>query len=167
MNPLVTPGIGLLIWQVITFLVVLFLLSKFAWKPIMAALREREDNIDAALSMAEKAKLEMQALKADNERLLTEARAERDRILKDASEAANHLVETARTKANEEGARLVEQARLSIENEKNAALTEVKNLAASLSIDIAEKLLRRELQDQQAQRALVESYLQDAEVSLK
>ncbi|AKQ47241.1 ATP F0F1 synthase subunit B [Rufibacter radiotolerans] len=167
MNPLVTPGIGLLIWQVITFLVVLFLLSKFAWKPIMAALREREDNIDAALSMAEKAKLEMQALKADNERLLTEARVERDRILKDASEAANHLVETARTKASEEGARLVEQARVSIENEKNAALTEVKNLAASLSIDIAEKLLRRELQDQQAQRALVESYLRDAEVSLK
>lgn len=165
MNPLVTPSIGLLFWQVITFLVVLFLLSKFAWKPIMASLREREDNIDAALSMAEKAKLEMQALKADNERLLNEARAERDRILKDASEAANHLVETARTKANEEGTRLVEQARLSIENEKKAALAEVKNLAASLSIDIAEKLIRRELQDEQAQRALVQSYLQDTHLS--
>ncbi|KAA3440646.1 F0F1 ATP synthase subunit B [Rufibacter hautae] len=162
---LVTPGIGLLFWQTITFLVVLFLLSKFAWKPIMKALREREDNIDAALTMAEKAKLEMQALKADNERLLTEARAERDRILKDATDAATTLVEGARTKANEEGQRMIEQARVSIQNEKKAALTEVKNLAATLSIDIAEKLLRRELQDEQAQRALVQSYLQDTHLS--
>ncbi|WP_210462145.1 MULTISPECIES: F0F1 ATP synthase subunit B [Rufibacter] len=162
---LVTPGIGLLFWQTITFLVVLFLLSKFAWKPIMKALREREDNIDAALSMAEKAKLEMQALKADNERLLTEARAERDRILKDATDAATSLVEGARAKANEEGQRMIEQARVSIQNEKKAALTEVKNLAATLSIDIAEKLIRRELQDEQAQRALVQSYLQDTHLS--
>ncbi|MBA9076192.1 MULTISPECIES: F0F1 ATP synthase subunit B [Rufibacter] len=162
MNPLVTPGIGLLFWQVVTFLLVLFLLSKFAWKPIMAALREREANIDHALSMAEKAKLEMQSLKADNERLLNEARAERERILKEATEAANHLVEGARAKANEEGQRMIENARLSIENEKKAALTEVKNLAATLSIDIAEKLIKRELQDEQAQRALVQSYLQEA-----
>ncbi|WP_192822907.1 F0F1 ATP synthase subunit B [Rufibacter sp. LB8] len=162
MNPLVTPNIGLLIWQTITFLVVLFLLSKFAWKPIMAALRERESNIDAALSMAEKAKLEMQSLKADNERLLNEARAERERILKEATESANHLLEAARTKATEEGQRLVENARVSIENEKKAALTEVRNVAANLSIEIAEKLIRRELQDQTAQRALVQSYLQEA-----
>ncbi|RNI23510.1 F0F1 ATP synthase subunit B [Rufibacter latericius] len=165
MNPLVTPSLGLLFWQVVTFLVVLFLLSKFAWKPIMKALREREDNIDAALSMAEKAKLEMQSLKADNERLLTEARAERDRILKDATDAATSLVEGARAKANEEGQRMIEQARVSIQNEKKAALTEVKNLAATLSIEIAEKLIRRELQDEQAQRALVQSYLQDTHLS--
>ncbi|MFB9863240.1 F0F1 ATP synthase subunit B [Rufibacter immobilis] len=162
---LVTPALGLLFWQVVTFLVVLFLLSKFAWKPIMGALREREESIDSALTMAEKAKLEMQSLKADNERLLNEARAERERILKEATDAANHLVESARAKASEEGARMVEQARLSIENEKKAALTEVKNLAATLSIDIAEKLIRRELQDEQAQRALVQSYLQDAQLS--
>lgn len=165
MNPLVTPSIGLLFWQVVTFLVVLLLLSKFAWKPIMAALREREDNIDAALSMAEKAKLDMQSLKADNERLLNEARAERERILKEATEVANSLVEGARTKATEEGQRLIEQARVSIENEKKAALTEVKNLAATLSISIAEKLIRHELQDEQAQRALVQSYLQDSHLS--
>ncbi|GGK83702.1 F0F1 ATP synthase subunit B [Rufibacter glacialis] len=165
MNPLVTPSFGLLFWQVVTFLVVLLLLSKFAWKPIMAALREREENIDAALSMAEKAKLEMQALKADNERLLNEARAERERILKEATEAANHLVESARAKATEEGQRMIEQARVSIVNEKKAALTEVKNLAATLSIDIAEKLIRRELQDEQAQRALVQSYLQETHLS--
>ncbi|MGV3541436.1 MAG: F0F1 ATP synthase subunit B [Rufibacter sp.] len=165
MNPLVTPGTGLLIWQVITFLLVLFLLSKFAWKPIMASLREREESIDSALRMAEKAKLEMQSLKADNERLLNEARFERERILKEATEAANNLVEGARTKANEEGQRMIENARLSIENEKKAALTEVKNLAATLSIDIAEKLIRRELQDEQAQRALVQSYLHDTRLS--
>ncbi|WP_181306696.1 F0F1 ATP synthase subunit B [Rufibacter sp. XAAS-G3-1] len=165
MNPLVTPSLGLLFWQVVTFLVVLFLLSKFAWKPIMKALREREDNIDSALRMAEKAKLEMQALKADNERLLTEARVERDRILKDANDVATNLVESARTKATEEGQRLVEQARESIQNEKKAALTEVKNLAATLSIDIAEKIIRRELQDEPAQRALVQSYLQETHLS--
>lgn len=165
MNPLVTPNVGLLIWQVITFLIVLLLLTKFAWKPIMAALRERENNIDEALRMAEKAKLEMQALKSDNERLLAEARAERERILKEASDAATHIVETAKSKASEEGARMVEQARVSIENEKKAALTEVKNMAATLSIDIAQKLIKRELQDEQAQRALVQAYLQETHLS--
>ncbi|GAA4310857.1 F0F1 ATP synthase subunit B [Nibribacter koreensis] len=165
MNPLVTPNIGLLIWQAVTFLIVMFLLSKFAWKPIMAALREREQSIDSALQMAEKAKLEMQSLKADNERLLNEARVERERILKEASETANALVEGARAKANEEGQRMIENAREAIGHEKQAALTEVKNLAATLSINIAEKLLNRELQDEQAQRALVQSYLQDANLS--
>ncbi|QHL87871.1 F0F1 ATP synthase subunit B [Nibribacter ruber] len=165
MNPLVTPNLGLLIWQAITFLIVLFLLSKFAWKPIMAALREREQSIDSALQMAEKAKLEMQSLKADNERLLNEARVERERILKEATETANSLVEGARAKANEEGQRMIENAREAIGHEKQAALTEVKNLAATLSINIAEKLLNRELQDEQAQRALVQSYLQDANLS--
>ncbi len=165
MNPLVTPNLGLLIWMGITFLVVLFLLSKLAWKPIMAALREREQSIDNALRMAEQAKLEMQAMKAGNERLLADARLERDRILKDATEAANILAETSRTKATEEGNRLVEQARESIQNEKRAALTEVKNMAAKLSIEIAEKLIRRELQDTSAQQALVQEYLKETHLS--
>lgn len=165
MNPLVTPNLGLLIWMGITFLVVLFLLSKFAWKPIMAALREREQSIDNALRMAEQAKLEMQSMKADNERLIAEARVERDRILKEATEAANGLIETARTRATEEGARMVEQARESIQNEKRAAMTEVKNLAATLSIQIAEKLIKRELQDTASQQALVQAYLQETHLS--
>lgn len=165
MNPLVTPNLGLLIWMGITFLVVLFLLSKLAWKPIMAALREREQSIDNALRMAEQAKLEMQAMKAGNERLLADARLERDRILKDATEAANILAETSRTKATEEGNRLVEQARESIQNEKRAALTEVKNMAAKLSIEIAEKLIRRELHDTSAQQALVQEYLKETHLS--
>ncbi|NEM96562.1 F0F1 ATP synthase subunit B [Pontibacter burrus] len=158
---LVTPNFGLIFWQLVTFLIVMFLLSKFAWKPIMGALRERETSIENALSAAEQAKLEMQGLKAENEKLLAEARMERDRILKEASEAANNLVETAKTKANDEGARMIAQAREAIENEKLAALAEVKNMAAALSVDIAERILRKELSDPKAQQALAEDYIRE------
>lgn len=162
---LVTPGIGLFFWQVVTFLIVLFLLGKFAWKPIMRALDERETSIENALSAAEKAKLDMQALKADNEKLLAEARMERDRILKEATEAGNSIVETAKEKANQEGARMIAQAREAIDNEKRAALTEVKNQAAALSIEIAEQILRRELSDPKAQQALAQSYVREVTLS--
>ncbi|GAA4422476.1 F0F1 ATP synthase subunit B [Pontibacter saemangeumensis] len=158
---LVTPGIGLIIWQTITFLIVLFLLTKFAWKPIMKALHEREASIENALSAAEKAKLEMQGLKAENEKLLAQARLERDKILKDASEAGNNLVERAKEKANEEGARMIAMAREAIENEKRAAIAEVKNQAAALSIEIAERILRRELSDPKAQQALAQDYVRE------
>jgi F-type H+-transporting ATPase subunit b len=158
---LVTPGLGLIFWQTITFLIVLFLLSKFAWKPIMKALHEREASIEQALSAAEKAKLEMQGLKAENEKLLAEARMERDKILKEASEAGNNIVESARLKANEEGARMIAVAREAIENEKRAAITEVKNQAATLSIEIAERILRRELSDPKAQQALAQDYVRE------
>ena len=158
---LVTPNFGLIFWQLVTFLIVLFLLTKFAWKPIMNALRERETSIENALSAAEKAKLEMQGLKAENEKLLAEARMERDKILKEASDAGNALVENARNKANEEGTRLIAQAREAIENEKRAALTEVKNMAAALSVDIAERILRKELSDPQAQQALAQDYIRE------
>jgi F-type H+-transporting ATPase subunit b len=158
---LVTPGFGLIFWQLVTFLIVLFLLTKFAWKPIMNALRERETSIENALSAAEKAKLEMQGLKAENEKLLAEARLERDKILKEASDAGNALVENARNKANEEGSRMIAQAREAIENEKRAAITEVKNMAAALSVDIAERILRKELNDPQAQQALAQDYIRE------
>ncbi|MFC5270724.1 F0F1 ATP synthase subunit B [Adhaeribacter terreus] len=158
---LVTPGIGLIFWQTITFLLVLFLLSKFAWKPIMASLRERESSIENALSMAEKAKLEMQALKAGNEKLLAEARAERDRILKEASEASNQMIEAAKTKAGEESNRMIAQAREAVTNEKRAAIAEIKNLAGNLSVEIAEQLLKRELKDASAQQQLVSEYMKE------
>ena len=158
---LVTPNFGLIFWQLVTFLIVLFLLTKFAWKPIMNALRERETSIENALSAAEKAKLEMQGLKAENEKLLAEARMERDKILKEASDAGNALVENARNKANEEGTRMIAQAREAIENEKLAAITEVKNMAAALSVDIAERILRKELSDPQAQQALAQDYIRE------
>ncbi|MBK0404286.1 F0F1 ATP synthase subunit B [Adhaeribacter sp. BT258] len=158
---LVTPGIGLIFWQTITFLLVLFLLSKFAWKPIMTALRERESSIENALSMAEKAKLEMQALKAGNEKLLAEARAERDRILKEASEASNQMIEAAKAKAGEESNRMIAQAREAVTNEKRAAIAEIKNLAGNLSVEIAEQLLKRELKDATAQQQLVSDYMKE------
>lgn len=162
---LVTPGIGLIFWQTVTFILVLFLLSKFAWKPIMSALRQREDSIESALRMADQAKLEMQALKADNEKLLQESRLERDRILREASEAAKNMVEQAKAKANEEGSRMIENARVAIENEKKAALTEVKNLAGSLSIEIAERILKHELKDPAAQQALVADYIKEVNLN--
>ena len=158
---LVTPNFGLIFWMLVTFLIVLFLLSKFAWKPIMRALDERETFIENALSAAEKAKLEIQGLKAENEKLLAEARMERDRILKEASEAGNALIETAKQKANEEGSRMVAQARESIENEKRAAITEVKNMAAVLSVEIAERILRKELNNPQAQQELAQEYIRE------
>ncbi|TGE05338.1 F0F1 ATP synthase subunit B [Hymenobacter fodinae] len=165
MPPIVNPELGLIFWQVVIFGIVLLLLRTFAWKPILSSLKERESSIEGALRMADQAKLEMQELKAGNEKLLAEARMERDRILKEATAVSNQLIEQAKTKATEEGARMIEQAREAIQNEKNAALAEVKGTAAKLSIDIAERILRRELADQPAQQQLVDSYLQEVKLN--
>ncbi|CAA9213837.1 MAG: ATP synthase F0 sector subunit b [uncultured Adhaeribacter sp.] len=162
---LVTPGIGLIFWQTITFVIVLFLLSKFAWRPIMASLREREQSIESALSMAERAKLEMQALKADNEKLLQEARVERDRILKEAVDNGRVIIEEAKTRATEESNRVFAQAKEELENQKKSALAEVKNVAATVSIEIAERILRHELRDVASQQALVQDYLKDVNLN--
>ncbi|AII51652.1 MULTISPECIES: F0F1 ATP synthase subunit B [Hymenobacter] len=162
---IVTPELGLIFWQLVIFGIVLLLLRAFAWKPILSSLKERESSIDDALRMADQAKLEMQQLKAGNEKLLADARMERDRILKEATEVSNQLIETAKTKATEEGGRMIVQAREAIQNEKNAALAEVKNTAAKLSIDIAERILRRELADQPAQQQLVDSYLKEVNLN--
>ncbi len=160
-----SPEIGLIFWQLVIFLLVLFLLAKFAWRPILLSLKQREDNIDSALRMADQAKLEMQQLKAGNEKLLAEARQERDRTLKEAQDMANQLIESAKTKATEEGGRMITQAREAIQNEKNAALAEVRNTAAQLSLDIAERILRRELSDPAAQSQLVDAYLKDVKLN--
>jgi F-type H+-transporting ATPase subunit b len=162
---IVTPELGLIFWQIFIFGIVLVLLRAFAWKPILASLKERESSIEGALRMADQAKLEMQELKAGNEKLLAEARMERDRILKEATDVSNQLIEQAKNKATEEGSRMILQAREAIQNEKNSALAEVKNTAAKLSIDIAERILRRELADQPAQQQLVDSYLQEVKLN--
>jgi F-type H+-transporting ATPase subunit b len=162
---LTNPSFGLLFWQLAIFVILLIILRAFAWKPILAALREREESIEGALRQADQAKLEMQALKAGNEKLLAEARQERDRILKEAATMSNQLIETAKQKATDEGARLIMQAREAIQNEKQAALAEVKNTAAQLSIDIAERILRRELTDATAQKQLVTDYLQEVKLN--
>ncbi|KAA9331474.1 F0F1 ATP synthase subunit B [Hymenobacter busanensis] len=162
---LTNPSFGLLFWQLTIFVILLIILRAFAWKPILASLREREESIEGALRQADQAKLEMQALKAGNEKLIAEARQERDRMLKEASEMSNQLIETAKQKATDEGARMIMQAREAIQNEKMAALAEVKNTAAQLSIDIAERILRRELSDSGAQKQLVTDYLQEVKLN--
>ncbi|HEY8400782.1 MAG TPA: F0F1 ATP synthase subunit B [Cytophagaceae bacterium] len=162
---LVTPELGLIFWQTVTFLIILFLLSKFAWKPIMNGLKEREESIEEALSAANKARQEMQNLKAANEALLQEARQERDKILKEAQTAAANIVAEAKDKAVAEGNRLIESARQAINNEKAAALADVKNQAATLSLQIAEKLLKRELANETAQRELVSEYIKEVNLN--
>ena len=139
---LITPGLGLIIWTSLSFLMLLGILSQFAWKPILAGLKERETNISDALSAAEKAKADIQKLQADNEKLLNEARAERDKILREAAAAAAEMIASAKGKAEAEGAKAMEVAKSAIANEKQAALVEIKNTAAVLSVEIAEKLLQ-------------------------
>lgn len=158
---LITPDFGLFFWQTITFCIVLFILGKFAWGPIMSSLKEREESISDALEAAEKAKAEMATLKAANEALLQEARLERDKMLREAQTVATNLLNEAKDRAAKEGALLLENARKGIETEKNAALAEVKNHAVSIALEVAEKILKRELKDNDAQKALVSEYLKE------
>ena len=142
---LVTPDFGLVIWMTLTFLTVLFLLSKFAWKPILKMISEREKTIEDALLSAEKAKNEMARLTASNEALLREAQAERDIMLKAARETKDQIINEARSRATIEAERLIAMARESINNEKMAAVTELKNQVAHLSLLVAEKLVKEQL----------------------
>lgn len=158
---LITPGFGLVVWSTISFLVVLFLLTKFAWKPILASIKERETSIETALTSAEKAKSEMAALKADNEKLLQMAKIERDAILKEAREAKDSIIAEAKTKAVTESNKLLAAAREAINNEKMAAITEIKNQSAALAIEIAEKLLREQLKAEDKQKALMGELLEE------
>ena len=142
MGALLTPAAGVVIWTTIAFLTVLFILRKFAWKPILKGLKDREESIDNALGAAERARNEMANLQADNERLLQEARVERDRILKEARDMRDAMVNDAKGKAQEEADRMIAAAREAIANEKNRAVAELKNQVANLSIEIAEKLVK-------------------------
>lgn len=162
---LLTPGLGLIFWQLIGFLLLLFVLGKFAWPPIMDALRERETSIEEALAAAENAKQEMAQLKADNEKLIAEARKERDEILKQASVTASHLREEAKEQASKETARMIKDAKAAIETEKQAALAEVKQQVAQLSVQIAEKILREKLSDNSAQKEYVSKLVNDLNVN--
>jgi len=162
---IITPELGLFFWQTVIFLITLFLLSKFAWGPIMGALREREDSITDALSAADKARAELQKLQATNEALLAEARVERDKIVAEAHKAATAMMEDAKVKASTEGTRLLEAARVSIQSEKNAALHEVKNYAATLAVEIAEKILRKELNNAEEQKKLVSEYIKEVNLN--
>lgn len=162
---LVTPHVGLLFWQIVTFLVLMLILSKFAWKPIAGALAERESTIEKALNAAENAKVELANLQASNEKLLQETRLERDKVIKEAHAAAALMIAEAKDKATAEGTRQIEAARQAIENEKKSAIIEMRNQAASLALQIAEKLIKRELSTDVAQNNLVAEYIKDANLN--
>jgi F-type H+-transporting ATPase subunit b len=162
---LVTPSIGLIVWQTVAFLLLLFLLAKFAWKPVLKGINERERSIETALESAEKAKAEMARLTSENTELLKQARAERDLILKEAKEIKDQIVSDAKTSAQAEGAKMIEKAQQEIESQKAAAVAEIKGQVAELSIQIAEKVLRHQLEDRSKQEALVSDMLKEVRLN--
>lgn len=158
---LVMPGIGLIFWMTLVFSILLILLKKFAWKPIMDSLKEREEDISSSLELAKQTKADMKKLQADNENLLAEARKEREVILNEAKAAKDQIIGEAKDKAQSEADRIVEAAKLNIENEKRIALAEIKTQVAELSVEIAEKVLRAELSNKAEQNKLVEKQLEN------
>ncbi|MBP7102803.1 MAG: F0F1 ATP synthase subunit B [Bacteroidales bacterium] len=162
---LVLPGIGLIFWMTLSFLILVFILGKFAWKPIMNMLKKREDNIMQALEEANKTREEMKLLKADNEILLKEAKNERDAILTEARKVSQNMYDTAKEKANEEAERIIVNAKETIHYEKMKAIAEIKNIIADFSIEIAEKIIVNELKDKQANTQYVHKLLDDIKLN--
>ncbi len=158
---LIEPAIGLIFWTTITFILLLILLGKFAWKPILTAIKTREKGIEDALASADKALNDMRELKSSNEKILAEARAERDNLLKEARDTKDAIIAEAKAKSQTEADRIMSSAREQITNEKNAAVAELKNQVATLSIEIAEKILRSELSSDEKQKALVSNLMKD------
>jgi F-type H+-transporting ATPase subunit b len=158
---LVTPNLGLIVWMTFSFLILLFVLGKFAWKPVMKSLKERETRIEEALHSADKAREEMHELKFSNEQLLKEAKEERDALLRDARKIREDMLEEAKGKANDEANRIIQNAKESINFEKLAAIHELKNQIAILSIEIAEKIIKEELSKDDHQKKLIEKLLNE------
>lgn len=162
---LVTPDIGLIFWQSVVFLIVFGILAVFVWKPISEALKDRELTIEDSLKAAENAKEEMEQIKMDNEYLIQEAKAERDKMLKAATETANQIKEDAKAETATISEKMISDARSAIDSEKKAALKEVRDLVSTLSVEIAEKILREKLGDDKAQKSLVSKFLDEAKVN--
>lgn len=156
---------SLIFWTTIIFIVFFILLRKFAWKPILGAVKSREESINNALASAEAARKEMQNLTADNERILQEARMERDALLKEAREMKDKMIADSKQEAQVQGERMIEQAKAAIDAEKNAAMAELKSQVSSLSLEIAEKLLKEELSNKESQAKLVERMLGDVKLN--
>jgi len=156
---------GLFIWQTVLFIALLLLLKKYAWGPILDAVNEREEGIKNALAEADKARQEMQNITADNERILNEARATRDAMLKEARDMKTNMIEEAKNEAKAQAVKLMEQAKTAIQNEKVAAIAEIKSQIANLSIDIAEKVVKEELSNKDKQLKLVEQLLGEVKLN--
>jgi F-type H+-transporting ATPase subunit b len=160
-NSLTTPAIGTIFWSVVIFALFFLILAKFAWKPILAAVKARDEMIKGSLESAERARAEMQKLQSDNEAILRKAREEREIILKEARDVRDKLISEAKGKATEEAEKLIEKARTGIESEKRKALSEIQEQVANLSVDIASKLLQEKLEKSGEQAKLIDNYLKD------
>ncbi len=158
-------SLGLFFWQTLLFLALVFLLWKYAWKPILNAVNDREEGIKNALASAEEAKKEMQNVTADNEKLLKEARTEREILLKEAREIKDKIVTDAKDLAQIEGDKLIKQAKATIESEKKAAVADIKNQVAKLSVEIAEKVIKEQLSNKEKQLKLVDDILGDIKLN--
>ena len=156
---LVTPGFGLVFWTTITFLLLLLLLAKFAWKPIIGGINARNKSIEEALQLAERTKQEMKLLQADNEKIVVEARKERDALLKEARELKDQIVSQAKKEASDEAQKLIQSAKQAIENEKKNAIQELKAQVAEISIEIAEKILTKELENKKTSEDIISKSL--------
>ncbi len=162
---LVKPEFGLIFWMTVTFLIVFFLMRKFAWGPILKMIQEREESIESALNSAQKAKEEMAELQNNNEKLLAEARLEKDKMLKEAREIKDTMISDAKDAAQKEALRIMADARNTIQNEKMAAINELKNQVALMSVDIAEKIIRKDLSKDESQKTLVASLINDVKLN--
>jgi len=158
---LVTPNIGLIFWMTLSFVVLLLILGKYAWKPIMKLIKDRENTIANALQLAETTRLEMENLQVNNEKLLKEAKEERELLMKEARKVKESIINDAKQKAISEANNIIENARQTILNEKMAAITELKNQIAVLSIEIAEKIIQTELSEKDKQNQLINKYLDE------
>jgi len=162
---LLTPAIGLLFWMALVFGILVLFLKKFAWLPILSSLKEREDSIESALRMAEETRAEMAKLKSDNDKILAEARAERDKMIRDAKAITDKMIIDAKEKAVLEGNKIIADAREAIQQEKVAMVSQMKKDMVSFSIEIAERVIRRELSDKSSQEALVSSLISEAKLN--
>jgi len=163
-NSLTTPELGTIIWTSLIFVILLVILRAFAWKPIMQAIKAREESIKGSLKSAEEARKEMERLKADNEAIMEEARSERDELLREARDTRDKLIAEAKNQAKTEADKLIQKARTGIEREKTMAINDIRNQIANLSVDIAEKILGEKLKDNKEQNLFIEKLLDDMDL---
>ena len=162
---LLLPQFGLFFWTLVIFIILLVLLRKFAWKPIMKAIHEREDRIESSLKQAEEARKEMESLKSENEKILQEARAEREKIIREANSTRQEIVAGAQEEAGKKAAKEIENARQEIEQMKVKAIAELNDNAAKLSVEIAEKILRKKLDDRAEQERFAQELVNDIKLN--
>ncbi|MBX2955666.1 MAG: F0F1 ATP synthase subunit B [Cyclobacteriaceae bacterium] len=162
---LLTPGTGLIIWQTFVFLLLVLLLARFAWKPILSSLKEREESIKNALETAEQARAEMARIQSDNEKLFKEAREERDKILKEAREVSNRMRDEAQADAKKAADKIIDDARAAIQIEKQAALKDVRVQVAMFSLQIAGQLMKKNLSSDKAQKELVDGFIKELKLN--